>query len=125
MLGDASAFILDSNTNSQLYDEGITIEGVKIESFEPYSPFTVSIKRGIGQPFDRVTLKNEGDFHESFYLERTGDGVKVWAKDGKTRKLVARYGEDIFGLTEMNIQELAEEYIRPMLLKKLMEAVNK
>lgn len=122
MLGDAEAFILDSNTNDQLYNEGITREGVKIESFEPYTPFTISVKRGIGQPYDRVTLKDEGDFHQSFYLEREQDGVKIWAKDGKTRKLIAKYGEEIFGLTDNNIIELAYEYVLPFLLKKLNEA---
>jgi len=65
----------------------------------PYTPFTVELKEEKGQPTDRVTLKDTGDFYEGFIVERKGDVVIFTSTDWKTNALVEKYGDAIFGLS--------------------------
>ena len=113
------ATILDMNAEDQLFLKGIDRNGVSISDYAPYSEITKEIKRMKGQPTARVTLRDEGDFHSSFYIEYLADGFKIGAKDGKTEKLVKKYGNQILGLTDENVKELATEYIKPELNEKL------
>ena len=114
--------ILDMNAEDQLFEKGITRKGVEIASFAPYAPLTIEIKKLKGQPTSRVTLRDEGDFHMSFYIEYQADGFQIKADDWKTEDLMFRYGDEILGLTDDNFSEFANDYVRPALaelLKKL------
>lgn len=114
--------ILDMNAEDQLFEKGITRKGVEIASFAPYAALTVEIKKLKGQPTSRVTLRDEGDFHSSFYIEFQADGFQVKASDWKTEELMFGYGEDILGLTDENFHEFAVDYVKPALnelLKRL------
>ena len=81
----------------------------------------MAIKRAKNQPTSRVTLRDEGDFHSSFYIEFTEDSFTIKASDEKAEYLEFAYGSDIFGLTPENKEELSEYYLRPALLAKLKE----
>lgn len=114
--------ILDMNAEDQLLEKGITRKGVEIASFAPYAPLTIEIKKLKGQPTSRVTLRDEGDFHRSFYIEYITGGFQIKADDWKTQDLMFRYGEEILGLTDDNFHEFAVDYVKPALnesLKKL------
>jgi hypothetical protein len=114
--------VLDMNAEDQLFEKGITRKGVEIASFAPYAPLTVEIKKMKGQPTSRVTLRDEGDFHRSFYIEYQADGFQIKASDWKTEDLMFRYGEEILGLTDDNFHAFAVDYVKPALnelLKKL------
>lgn len=114
------ALILDMNTDDQLYEKGINSKGEKINP--PYTNYTVKIKKELGQPSNRVTLRNEGDFHKSFYLKKKAEELEIGATDPKTEEIVWKYGEEIFGLSPENLDELQEHYIKPVLeevIKKL------
>ena len=74
----------------------------------PYAPFTVRLKKQKGQPSDRVTLKDTGDFYEGFIVERKGDSVIFTSTDWKTSDLVEKYGKDIFGLSEFDKADTRE-----------------
>lgn len=113
------AIILDMNTQDQLFEKGITADNISIASYQPYRPNTITIKALKGQPTNRVTLKDEGDFYRSFYLEYYDDRVFITAGDDKAEKLAFKYGERIFGLTEENKTILAKEYIKPILIDYL------
>ena len=89
--------ILDMNAEDQLFQKGITRTGVEIASFAPYAPLTIKIKKLKGQPTSRVTLRDEGDFHMSFYIEYQADGFQIKADDWKTEDLMLRYGDEILG----------------------------
>lgn len=119
VLQDNKEIILDMNSEEQLYEKGITRHGVEIASFAPYSPITVEIKREKGQPTNRVTLRDEGDFHYSFFIAFTETGFEIKASDWKAKNLVANYGESILGLTEENFRDLAVNYVAPEILKIL------
>lgn len=112
------AEVVKMNTD-RLYDVGEYTTGRAITP--GYTPFTVKLKRQKGQPTDRVTLRDTGDFHSSIYLVFQGDRFLVAADDPKTADLVAKYGTQIFGMTDKDMAELIE-LIRPMVFEKFKEA---
>lgn len=99
---------LDLNTN-QLF-EGKDSENSDI--VPPYSPLTVKIKKFKGQPSDRVTLKDEGEFYQKFTLLAEKFPVLFDSASFKTPKLTEKYGSEIFGLIPNNKAEFAQE-IKP------------
>ena len=114
---DNEAYIVDMNSEEQLYEHGENALGVSISDYQPYSPITIQIKRSKGQPTNRVTLRDEGDFYRSFYIEAGADKFEIRANDWKTEHLQRKYGKDILGLNEANIELLIREYILPELLE--------
>lgn len=110
---DFEAEIIDYNTETQLYAKGQLADGTKVEP--PYSPVTEYIKQLKGQPTDRVTLRDTGDFHRSFSIEWRNTEFEIFATDGKTGKLIRAYGKEIFGLDEIGLQELREDLKEPLI----------
>lgn len=116
---DVEYIVLDMNTEDQLYEKGINRVGVDISDYAPYSPVTIEIKQQKGQPTNRVTLRDEGDFEHSFYVEYKENGFEIKASDWKTEELIKKYGKQIMGLTDDNANELLTEYIMPYLIDRL------
>lgn len=75
--------IIDMNTQNQLYEQGITATGVSIWDYAPYSEITIEYKKANGDPYDRVTLRDEGDFHRSFYLQIDNENSRSMLRIGK------------------------------------------
>lgn len=117
VIEDNDAEICDMNAQEQLYEQGINRLGVDISDYAPYSPITIDIKKLKGQPTNRVTLRDEGDFHRSFYVVATDTSFEVKAKDAKAEHLLSKYGQQILGLTRENLMTLVHEYIYPNLLR--------
>lgn len=69
IITDNEAYIVDMNAEIQLYEEGVNRLGVSIMDYAPYRPLTIAIKEEKGQPTNRVTLRDTGDFESSFYIE--------------------------------------------------------
>lgn len=115
---DNEACIIDMNAQEQLYERGINRLGVKISDYAPYAPLTIEIKKAKGQPTNRVTLRDEGDFESSFYFEVGDTQFEIRASDPKTEELIKKYGRQILGLTDENLEELIWNYIYPELLDK-------
>lgn len=113
------AFIIDMNTEDQLFERGVNRNEVDISDYAPYTPFTIQIKLEKGQPTNRVTLRDEGDFHSSFYIEYLDNGFELKASDEKTEKLIKKYGRQILGLTDGNLQEVIDDYVKPFLISKI------
>lgn len=116
--GMTTAFILDANAEEQLFEQGINRLGVSIDDYMPYSPLTIAIKEEKGQPTNRVTLRDEGDFQSSFYLEVNDKYFEIKAGDFKTEELIKKYGRQILGLTDENIEKLIWQYLYPDLITK-------
>lgn len=114
---DNESYIVDMNAEIQLYEQGINNLGVDIADYEPYSPLTIEIKQSKGQPTNRVTLRDEGDFESSFFLEVGNTQFEIKASDWKTEELIQKYGRQILGLTDENIYVLIWQYIYPDLNK--------
>jgi len=115
--------ITDMNSEDQLYEQGINRLGVNIMDYAPYSPLTIEIKKEKGQPYNRVTLRDEGGFEQSFYVEADTQQFTIKAADWKTEDLIQRYGRQILGLTEENKIILIWEYIYPELKAKTKEYI--
>lgn len=110
-ISDLGSVITSLNKQNQLYDKGINADGVSIWSYRPYSQYTIREKQRKGQPHNRVTLKDTGDFYGSFNVMADKSQFEVFATDPKTAYLRAKYG-NIFGLTQENKQILIEDYLR-------------
>jgi hypothetical protein len=95
-------FILDEQ-RKQMYSVA-NADGTPIEP--EYKPLTISIKNSVGQPTDRVTLKDTGAFYGSFFIVYGPKYFAIYAKDGKTRKLISKYGTEIFGLNDVAMSKL-------------------
>ncbi len=116
---DYEAEVIDMNT--QQLEKGIYCDGTPI--LPEYTPFTVSLKKERGRVTDRVTLKDEGDFHDAFFVTYGDDYLVLDSRDPKTNKLKNKYGEEIFGLTQDNIKEVTE-LIKPDLLDLFQKQVG-
>lgn len=103
----------------QLYDFGINSLGISIDTYAPYTPYTVRLKNEKGQPTDRVTLRDTGDFHRSFEVVVGPTEFYITATDSKTDALVEKYGEKIFGLIPQNKIELAQKYLYPTVMTEI------
>lgn len=103
--------IISLNTQSQLYDDGIDSRGIKLEDIGgAYSEYTKMLKEAKGQPIDRVTLRDTGEFHESFRVNLVGGDIKITAKTLKDdTDLLKEWGPDILGLTDENLQLLIDK----------------
>lgn len=111
--------IIEMIAQNQLYEQGIEGRGVSIMSYRPYAPRTIKKKKKKGQPYDRVTLRDTGEFHASLRVESDENGFYIVSSDEKAEYLLERYGTTIFRLTNENLKELLNNYIRPSLAKKL------
>lgn len=118
IIWDNEAYIVDLNAEEQLYEQGINRLGVEIADYAPYSPVTIAIKEAKGQPTNRVTLRDEGDFESSFFLEVGDKQFEIKASDFKTEDLIRKYGCQILGLTDENIAILIWQYIYPDLINE-------
>lgn len=113
--------IADMNSQGQLFEKGIDRNGDSIASYRPYKPLTIEIKRLKGQPVNRVTLRDEGDFHASFQVIANNNSFFIDATDPKTLDLIRKYGEQIMGLTDENLDIFVWQYLYPELLTTLKE----
>jgi hypothetical protein len=109
---DMEELIIDLNQD-QLYEAGQDSEG---KSLGKYSPYTIGIKQRKGQPTNRITLYDTGEFYESFTVKYTGGELVLDANGEKDdTNLFEEYGVDILGLNDRNmsifIKELAKRII--------------
>lgn len=105
--------VVELNYEAQLYDKGILATGKPVKP--KYTPYTVKLKGFKGQPTDRVTLRDTGDFHASFALEREKGELVFYSGDWKEPRLRKKYGDDIFGLTPGNLQKVISWIREPVL----------
>lgn len=120
VIKENESVIVDMNAENQLFEKGVNALGVSISSYRPYSDKTVEIKKMKGQPYNRVTLRDTGDFHSAFFVRVSRENFSIDSTDWKTKKLEKKYGDqkgDIFGLTDENLTELITEYVAPEVLE--------
>lgn len=68
----------------------------------PYKPTTKRIKRAKGQPTDRVTLKDTGNFYDGVIVDIGTEVFNVTSEDNKTDLLTRKYKPTIFGLNKIS-----------------------
>lgn len=94
------------------------------KSLGKYAPRTIEYKKLKGQPYNRITLKDEGDFYEGFFVKTHKIGWSISSKDEKTGKLITDFGKDIFGNTKQDEKEINEEYILSDLLEYQLDNIK-
>jgi hypothetical protein len=97
--------------NVEQMEHGCNAEGGMIGDYrsEPYA----RLKKAIGSvaPFGNVDLKLTGDFHSATFAKRSGQNLLFGSKDRKTKELTAKYGGNIFGLTDENKTTVTDQII--------------
>jgi len=106
---DMQELLIELN-QSQLYDLGQDSEGASLGS---YSPYTIKIKQLKGQPTNRITLYDTGEFYKSFkaYYEDGSIVIDADAEKDDTN-LFDQFGVDILGLDDSNMSIFVNEIIQ-------------
>jgi hypothetical protein len=117
-------------TQKQLYDKGQNSAGQRLKP--SYAARTIKIKTEKGQPTDRVTLNDSGDYYESITFFGTDTELIITATVDYASYLSLRYGtlsntsgSDILGIQEMEFLEFYNQYIEPELEKSINEIIEK
>lgn len=121
---DNDNILIDMNVQDQLYAKGVNRLGVRIDEYQPYQPLTIQVKIEKRQPYDRVTLKDTGEFYDSFYVETAEDRFYIKASDEKTNWLIKKYGAEIFGLTNDLLAEFINDYVKDEAYNRIKEILN-
>lgn len=102
--------VLRKYQTSQLY-EGKDSEGKDI--IPSYAASTIRIKTYKGQPTDRVTLKDKGNFYERIKFVPQKDRMYINDITPNGLGLQEKYGKEILGLNPKHLSEFATLYILP------------
>ena len=121
--------IIHLNTINQLFEKGEDALGRKLDDLGGgYTPYTIMKKIEKGQPFDRVTLKDTGDYYDSYKISAPNGADYIIIitnplKEGKN--IETEWGGFIVGLNTENTQWLIDEVrtrLIPMVKEKLLAA---
>lgn len=104
--------ILDYVRDEQLYKKGIDGRGMRLE---PYSSYTIALKKFKGEVYNRTTLLDTGDFYDNMYVYARSKMYFVDSSDEKTDGLKSKYGDSIMVLTDENNKIINREEILPRL----------
>lgn len=99
--------------NQQQLDAGMDAEGNRITP--EYAPSTVKSKKRKGQVFDRVTVKDKGNWRAAIDVRNQKSKVEIINTDPKNDKLEEKYGE-LLGVDEKGI-EIVSHAILPDIQK--------
>ncbi|RSK50103.1 hypothetical protein [Hymenobacter rigui] len=111
---DNTAFLEDANTDQLASGKDATGADITPE----YADLTIALKQIKGQPTDRVTLRDSGDFYTGIIAQLSGKQVELVGTDPKTAELEERYGPDIIGVPDPALDEFRQDYIKPDLQQK-------
>lgn len=70
---------------------GIRPDGGKV--YPDYTPLTKFIKAQKGQPFDRVTRRDTGEYYAGIEINVNGDKFEIESTDWKAEMLNEKYGD--------------------------------
>lgn len=106
----------------QQYDLGQDRYGNEIRP--EYAESTIRYKRRKGQPTDRVTLQDTGQYHDTFKIRYEAEGFELYANDWKAGFLDRKYGKEIYGLQDDAARELADQVYQPRMIQKLKKILS-
>ncbi len=106
-------FIIDLNTEGQLFDKGINSLGVKLSDIGGlYSPVTIELSKAKGRPkksASSINLFDTGDYYKSFKIVLFNDSFDIVSDPIKDdSNLFDDWGKEIEGLTEENLQKVID-----------------
>ena len=89
-----------------------------------YQPSTINYKKRTGQPFDRVTLKDTGDFYKSIEIEAKANDFVISTQISYSIYLVEKYA-DILGITDTNLNTFVNNYTLPVIKQNFNDIIAK
>jgi hypothetical protein len=116
-----NAYILELDNQQQL-EEGLDANGRDITP--EYTFFTIEEKEKKGQPTDRVTLKDKGDFYRGIVARVRGESVEMVGTDSKTQELQQKYGDAVLGLSEEAVDDFRQTHVQPELEYKIRQVLG-
>ena len=104
----------------QLMDKGEDKNLVKLKSYRSASYARKKNQRnpfpGLGTP----DLYNTGAFQNAFQLKiNSKNSFDIYSSNGKSGDLQKKYGKAIFGISDPNKQEYADDYMQPALVREV------
>lgn len=104
----------------QLMDKGEDKNLVKLKSYRSASYARKKNQRnpfpGLGTP----DLYNTGAFQNAFQLKiNSKNSFDIFSSNSKSSDLQKKYGAAIFGVSDPNKQEYADEYMQPALVREV------
>lgn len=110
LIQEEESILININTQQQLFKKG---QDRFKNSLKMYKPSTVRIKKRKGQPTNRTTLKDTGNFYKSMRVVVSGDKVIVRTSVAYDKYLIAKYGKDILGFQRELINDFLRRYFVP------------
>jgi hypothetical protein len=108
-------FVLkDYVINKQLFRQGIDGDGKKLPG---YKRTTIRAKLRKGDPIDRTTLRNEGEFYSHIQIDAFSDHFEITSNVEHDKFIIKRYGRNVLKITEDNFQEFMRNFYLPNLKK--------
>jgi len=120
VVSSEKAYIIDLNTAQLMKGEDSDEKSLGFYKSPAYAEMKMILNpRGV------VDLKLTGNFHESFFLEDSGNDFPftINATDEKRDELVEKYGEGIFGLSEKSLADL-REHLLPIIRKRFLDLLH-
>lgn len=115
--------------NQEQLQDGIDALGQTIVTIggSPYRPMTVIIKRAKGQPTNKVTLYDTGEFYDTFKVRFVHGGYEITADFAKGNDSIldnfsSQY--DFLGLTDETLAEFVYEIFLPRFTKLLLSKLG-
>ena len=97
------------NTDDQLYNNSIDSKGLTLKP--SYAQSTIDYKRRNNQISVRVTLRDTGDFYDSVNVIAEDRQLIIESSVEYAKFLTAKYGKDILGVTNDNLEDFYNKYI--------------
>lgn len=111
-INDFGFVVKDFIINKQLFREGIDSTGEKMPG---YKRITIRYKLAKGDPADRRTLRDSGEFYESININAFEDRFEVSSDVPQAKWIIYHHSEKVLGLTKENINEFLKNYYLPKL----------
>lgn len=105
------AELIDFNT-SQL-QRGVDSKDSKLSDYESEVYYEFKASQGLATAGRTYNFFVTGSFYEGFVVKESGNDFRIDSTDEKRGFLVSISSEDIFGLTDENLDEYIQEYFLP------------
>ena len=89
-----------------------------------YAETTIKIKKSKGQPTNRVTLRDTGEFYSEMDVDYSSKDFLIVNYDEKFNKLEKKYTSEILGLNSES-QDLLRERVKTKIEKRILKNLSK
>lgn len=93
---DTKEILADLQTDQMLHGKNANGNVIGVYAWEEYAE--QKSRQNSLPGFGIVDLRREGNFYRGITVNANANSVTITSTDGKTDKLVSKYGEEIFGL---------------------------